>query len=525
MRIFEITDPNELVKLKSKIMQGMNKLDLSDPANEKLLNNLKGVLFGDRLSSSPSDMKDRLSGYQEKILPSGKISQSKTEQDKKKKAEERGKWLDKEIKGLDGIPLEDKYNFNVHVGRNHGINPDIFRKDSQGNLLDTIDKKLKKTQTFQEIKDILWGKKESGQSGMGPGELFIIALTDKAEKSGGANDPDIVIDGTYKVELKMGGIVPFGSGGSNNIIDKLNNDLIDNATKDGIIGHLGNIEYTDSKAGGKGALAPKGVSLVSGWFPQLFDQYKKQNPYRGEQLFNNYFDKLYDGQIPTKIIKSLYINLGTDEAPRILAPAVFRQYQKDKGFDSLCVIDNKFNYVNMTKEQIQSDNFEIPPKIGLTLKMIKGGDTNAVKDGYYVVGIGKNPVVSDNGTESLDDLTTDTEIEQPTKSSKKNSKQQPQQSQLDLFHTPEEQSKIKSSPEFDKKKPNNQLSSKLADPSNPITIAWKQLRPEKQTSAQEEILNLINAGKSDKEIAQQIAQQIEDDIFESQIRRMKQLIG
>lgn len=524
MRIFEVTDPNKIVKLKSKIMRAMNNLDLSDPANQSLLIDLKGLLHRHHIVPhlEKTGLKQRIADYEPKILKSGEISQSKTEQDKKKKAEAVWNWLTKEFKGLEGIELNDKINFMNHLKRGSGINPNIFKKSSSGTLLDQVDSGLRKTKTFQEIRKIMWEKKESGQGGMGPGELFIIALTPGAKKGGGANDPDIVIDGTYKVELKLGGIVPFGSGGSNNIIDKLNNDLITTATEDGIVGHLGNIEYTDSKAGGKGALAPIGVSVESGWFPQLFNRYKEQDPSKGEKLFNNYFDKLYDGQIPTKIIKSLYINLGIPGAERILAPTVFRQYQKDKGFDSLCVIDENFKYVNMTKEDIQSDNFEVPTELGLTLKMIKGGDTNAVKDGYYFVGIGKNPVVSDDGPESLDDLDINPKVEQPKKDSEKDPKKQ----QSPKIDKPEKDPKKQQNPNltYDPENTEGTLSSKLANPLNPITIAWeqlKQLSPKELTSAQEEIVNLIKAGKPDKEIAQEV----EKYVYESQIRRMKQLIG
>jgi hypothetical protein len=510
MRLFEIVDP-EISKLKSKIMRAMDKLDFSNPENEKLLYDLKTVLNRSNISSalSSSGMKDRISNYQQKMLKSGKPSQSKDEQVKKQKAEALWRWFEKELRGLEGIPDQDRINFMVHLKQGHGIDPKIFKEPGNGNILDKINPKLRKTETFQAIKEIMWEKKKAGQGGMGPGELFIIALTSGAKKGGGANDPDIVIDGTYKIELKLGGIVPPGKGGSNNIIDRLNIDLINNATKDGIIGNLGKIGYVDSTASGKKTKAPGGVSVENGWFPELFKQYKQIDPQKAETLFNNYFNNLYSGKISKETIKSLYKKLGTPGAGRTLAPEVFREYQKDKDFDSLCVVDNNFNYVTMTKEQIKSKGFEVPSEVGLTLKLIKGGDTNAVKDGHYVIAIGKDPIVPDTEPESLDDLDINPEVEQPKKPSKKST-------QKDLFTEPEDDLAQKQ----ELASADDQFVQKLQDPNNPLTQAWRNYTGDR-VAAKDELLSLIMAGKSDQELAQDL----ESTVYESELRRMRQLIG
>ena len=506
MRIFEIDNP----KRKRRVLKAISKMDPSNPEYDEIMNYLHNVVLGHHIPKEleKSGIKSRISSYEPKLTKKGKISQSKTEKAKEAKAQAMWDWFEKEITDLRGPSTEDKVMFSKLIQQGKDINPEIFKKSGQGNLVSLIKPELQKNKTFQAMKQIMWDEKKAGQGGMGPGELFIIAFTSGARKGSDTNEPDIKI-GDWKVELKLGGIVPPGGGGSNNIVDKLNVNLIKQAEQDGIY-----VKYKNVKS----KPVPGGVSVEKGWFPELFKQYQTIDKAKAKVLFDEYFDKLYDSRIDKKTIDKLYNNLGTPGAARLLAPEIFRMYQGAKGFDSICIVDKDFNYVNITAKDMEDPGFKIPDKVGLQLKMVKGGDTNAVLDGHYIVAIGKVPEEEEGSGEDAEiEMPTDDEDSidlpnQDTAGKDPKTQTQPPQPKVDPRTEQENQ----------ENEARGKMQEKLRDLNNPITPVYNQLQrdPMARKEIDDIIIDDILKGMSDQEIAAEL-----NDIYvKESLQRFKRLI-
>lgn len=332
-------------KLKSRIKKAIDKMDDSNQEQVQTLNRVKNVIYDSILQSTFKE-----GNIQSRCRP------------------EAYEWFKSKLEAI-SVPLEDKvYLLKLMNDERYLIPEKVFQKNDNGNLLNYVNSKIKNNSAFKEMATSIWRFKIGGQGGMGPGELFLSLFSQNGKEGSGKKGGDVTV-GDWKIELKQGGVVPPGDSGKK-IVDKLNTNLKNIAEKEGFIDQL-NIKTN------RGTDSPN--SLSSGWIPDFFKIYSKKNgEQKSKNIFKTYLIDLY-GDDATSYVDIIFNNLGTSGVERLLAPMILSMYKKSHEWDSICFVDENFKFVNLT-------TFEnIPNELKFSLKLKRGGDTNAVADGYMVV--------------------------------------------------------------------------------------------------------------------------------------------
>jgi len=484
MRIFEITNP----KLKSQIMRAIDNMPDDAPEVDNILQYIKGTLHQDNLDKflEQSDIKYR-------ITDARAYNFFKTSLENLK------------------LPLEQKINMLVLMkDRKNLISKDVFISNNEGSMLEDnggIGEKLKNNKVFQALSSPIWSFTIGGQGGMGPGELFLALFSGgslQANKKGkDAQGGDVNIDG-WAVEVKSGGVVSTHKG-KYVIVDSLNSELKSLASQAGLTEKYPKfaILLNSRKKG-------SGTSFESGWLPLFFKLYTDE---RGEaeslNVFSQYMKRLYEG-ISQDIIADMFENLGSSKATALLAPYIFNECQKAYKWNSVFVAGPNLSYCNLVTFE------ELPSGLRYTVKLKRGQDSNATADGYMVVSYGEEAPTGDQDNQinlSLDD------IKDNTRQLKKGTERYPKKD-INARNKEEPTRNIKAERNRLEAEIDDQFLQKLQDPDNPFTQAWRKYRGDK-VAAKEEMLTLIKAGKTDKELAQDL----ENNIYETEILRIKKLIG
>jgi hypothetical protein len=342
MRIYEFDNS----KLKTRVKNAIDKLDDSDPRQQRVLVHVKNTIFDSVLQSVLAS-----SGLQAKI------------------GNQPFDWF-KNILEVSKVPLEDKVHFVKLLSDPSNLMTDgVLKQNSEGSVLSFLSSKITSNNAFKATSEQIWNYKIGGQGGMGPAELFFIMFARDARKVSSKEGGDVAI-GDWKVELKREGSVSPGSS-SHRVVDRLNKDLLDVAVKEGFIDEV--------FPGYSGGIPP--TSLNGGWLPAFFDAYAKlHGKSASKSKFAEYLGLLY-GDESSAYVDRVFDELGSPTAERALAPMILSMYKKNHAWDSICFVGEGFRMVNL----VTFDN--LPPSMTTSIKLKRGGDTQAVADGYMNVGL------------------------------------------------------------------------------------------------------------------------------------------
>lgn len=479
MRLKEIADP----KLKHKIMRAIDRMPDDAPEVDKILQYIKGTLHQGNLDKffSESGIESRLNDPRAYTFFKDSVTNLKSS-------------LEEKINML--VLMKDPKNL---------ITNDVFTENNTGNILDHIGDRLKSNRVFQALATPVWKFTIGGQGGMGPGELFVALFSGGSlqpnKKGKDAPGGDVNING-LAVELKSGGVVSPHKG-KYVVVDSLNDNIKSKADKLGLTKKYPELAALLAKKG-KGS----GTNFEGGWLPLFFKLYAKE---KGEPealaLFTNYLKKIY-ASIPDGVIHEMFNRLGNG-ATELLVPTIFSMCKAAYKWDSIFVAGPNLDYCNLV-----TFDEGFPPGLNYKVKLKRGKDSNGTADGYMVVSYGE-PVPADDDSKDDDVVTVDVK---PEKTSKKSPTKKP--ANPDLFSEPATDQKDDMAQKQAEASADDQFVQKLQDPNNPLTQAWRKYTGDR-VAAKDEILNLIMAGKSDQELAQDL----ENTIYESEIRRMRQLIS
>lgn len=465
MRIFEIDS-----RIKARIKKAIDKLDDSNPEDMKMLDYLKNNLFTKNLHSTldTSDLHARVRGpaYE---------------------------WFVSKLETLK-VPLEHKVHLlKLMADPSNLIPASTFQNNLSGNILSYLGSRIKNNLAFKELVEPAWRFKIGGQGGMGPGEMFLILFSENGKEGSTKKGGDLEVGGGWTVELKNGGVIPPGDTGKR-IVDSLNKNLLDIARTEGFFNQL-NLK--------------SGPNFDGGWIPEFFKTYASiKGDAASKAEFSKYLNSLYEG-IPPALVAQAYDNLGNPGTAKIIAPYIFEMYQKSHGWNSICLVDNDFKFINLVSFNT------LPPEVKVTIKLKRGkgdvddiqagGDTNAVADGYALVGMGKAQVEKAAPT---------AKIKAPKDAEKKQKTLNPE-----LFSEPATAPAPAPKPAATVPSP-ARFKDTMKDPNNPITMALRSVSPKQKTWATERIQDMMNAGSSDEEIAAEIS----NDMYQESLTRLKTLI-
>ena len=442
MLIYEID-----AKLKHKIKSAIDKID-----DDAVLNHVKSTVYDavlqDTLKSSPIEEKIGAIPY---VWFKHRLEASKT-------------------------PLESKVHFVKLLSEPKNLlNGHLFHKNVQGNIVDHLSPKFKNNETFQDMALPIWRYKIGGQGGMGPAEMFFILFSDDATKVNSKEGGDVKF-GEWKVELKKEGSVSPGSS-NHRVVDSLNAHLIEIAKKEGI--------WDEIVPEGTQGTPP--VGLNGGWFPDFFKAYAhKFSKHKSKELFGDYLRKLY-GDGTEHYLDRVYNALGTPNGERELGPMIIKKYQEIHKWDSICFVDDGFKFVNMS-------SFEHMPELLTTsIKLKRGGDTQAVADGYMNVGIAKEK----KGGRGK-------KVSTPTTAPKSKKGNTTLDTQF-----PDELANANTDTVDDMPV---DINMELDNPDSPISKVIATLPPEQVQSAQDMAQQLLDNGETPEEIAKKISSPVTEEI-------------
>lgn len=476
MRIFEITNP----KLKSKIMRAIDNLSDDDPLVPSILQHVKGTLYQGNLEKFLEE-----SGIKERLGDNKAYAFFKTS-----------------LANLQAS-LEEKINLLVLMKNPANLmKKTIFMSNTSGNILDQTDgigEKIKNNKVFQALAGPIWQFTIGGQGGMGPGELFLALFSGGSlqpnKRGKDAEGGDVNVDGLV-IEIKSGGVVSPKKG-KHVVVDRLNDNLKTKAKQLELGKKYPDFEILMSKKG-KGS----GTNFEGGWLPLFFQLYANEvGETAALELFTHYLKTLYP-PIPDDVIHQMFKKLGNG-ATELLAPVIFKMCQADYKWHSIFVAGPNLDFCNL----IDFDQ-ALPPGLNYKISLKRGQDSNATADGYMVVSYGE-PVPASDGNEDNEVVTVS--VKKST-SAKNKREAEANQRKADAIKRKENAATLIDA--------DNQFLEKLKDPSNPLTQSWRKYTGDK-VAAKDEVLNLIAAGKSDQELAQDL----ENTIYEHEIRRMKQLFS
>jgi hypothetical protein len=351
----------------------------------------------------------------------------------------------------------------------------------------------------------LWKYKIGGQGGMGPGELFMSLFSKNGKEGEGKKGGDVTV-GSWKIELKQGGVVPPGDTKNTGLVDKLNKNLLDIAKKENFSDRL------DLKSSA-GKDNPNNLS--SGWIPQFFKTYTElHDESSSKKILTKYLTDLY-GSSARAYADLTFDNLGKPGAERVLAPMILDMYKDSHEWDSICFVDENFKFINLV-------TFEnIPNDLKFSLKLKRGGDTNAVADGYMVVGFNNDKKQSSTkNNKKIDNKST-------IQTSKKNdgdvkNKNIPSDNKKIQPPVPEKTAKQQAKDQVRDSKINDMINLIKTEPSNPLSVAIKKTIGMNPTINQLEIIgDVIDDMESGVSVDQIIADRSgPENFYESSMQLM-----
>jgi hypothetical protein len=481
MNMFEIATP----KLKKRVLKALDNIE-DDAVLKKILHQMKGDIFGGNLKKAleNSGIKDKFTSGHQKAY----------------------QWLSREIEHTEA-PLEDKVHLvKLLADQSNLIKPEVFTSPTTGrSILDSLSPKIKNNKVFKDIIGPLIMFGMAGPTGMGPGEAAMIVLTAGAKENTDKKGGDFSI-GDWKVEIKMGGAVPPGDSGQK-VGDQEIKKLLDIAEKHGI---------SEEEIGYKrGALNP---SFERGWLPALFQAYAgKEGEDKSRELLGKYLKVIYP-PIDDGLVSTVYAGLGQPGNNKVLMPLIYNMYKKSHMWDSMCFIDkDTLEYANTLEAS------DIPETAGVSYKLRQGGDTYAVASGAFMLYLKPDPNAEEGGD------VPNIELNPPKKKNKKTKVDPRQQDLFDPVGLQKKADKVKQDLSIEQ-----QRAEILKDPSNPITQAYsniinslpKDLDPAERTAELDLFLSTIGDGLINGLDPKAIAKTLMDqNIYESQLRRLKQLIA
>lgn len=445
MRLFEFD-------LKSRVKRAIDKLDDQDPLLIHIKNAIFDNVFQEHFEKANLNEKARTNAIQ---------------------------WFKGTLEAL-RVPLEEKIKLlKLLTDSSNLIQTHIFAENNQGNLFSLVGQKIQNNQAYHAIKESLWNFKIGGQGGMGPGELFMILLCDSGKEAKG-NKSDITVGSDWDIEVKQGGVIPPGDSGKR-IVDSLNSDLLDTAETNGFKQLLD----TSSK-----------TSFSTGWIPQFFTIYaEKVGEDQSKKKLTEYLTNLYNEEAAA-YTDMLYAALGTEDAAKAIAPLIFKMYKLSHQWNSICILDDSSNFINLVDFQNLPDSMSYTIVLkrgkGQVDDIQAGGDTNATADGYLLTSFKK------------------TKKERTTTSSRQRQRpiEQPK---------PVDPTVIKRNVEVNSA--DDRFIEILKDPTNPITLAWRNKDPAvNAVELKDTIIELLIDGEEEQDIADMIAS---GDLYESWIRLFK----
>lgn len=480
MKITEVIQESES-KLKSRVKRAIDKLDDSDVEQIQTLNHVKNVIYDSVLQKTFNE-----SNIKSRCRPVAY------------------EWFKAALERI-GVPLEDKVYLVKLMGDERYLIPEeTYQKNTNGNLLNHLNNKIRTNSAFKELASPLWKYKIGGQGGMGPGELFMSLFSKNAKEGEGKKGGDVTV-GSWKMELKQGGVVPPGDTKNTGLVDKLNKNLLDIAKKENFLDRLD----VKSSAG-----KDNPNSLSSGWIPQFFKTYTElHDESSSKKILTKYLTDLYGSSART-YVESTFDNLGKPGVERVLAPMILDMYKNSHGWDSICFVDENFKFINLV-------TFEnIPKDLNFSLKLKRGGDTNAVADGYMVVGFNNDKKqLSTKNNKKIDNKST-AQTSKKNDGDVKNKKVQPS--------VPEKTVKQQEKDQIRNSKINEILNLIKSEPNNELSIAIKKTIGMNPTISQLEIVgDIVDDMKSGASIDQIIADRSGPESFyesSKQLMKIKRLL-
>lgn len=326
--------------------------------------------------------------------------------------------------------LEDDDNLN---------SGDCFNVNFKGNLKDLVAPKLLNHKTFVALMNTLVNNKAKG---IGVGELILPLLIADWKYS---NESDGLFRGEKK-ELKMNGASLKPSKAKD--------------TAKGLIDSLNDTYFGGFKPGGLRS-HKKHVNFI-----------KKYSLQEQTQRYTDYFSQLYPNNDTKNLVKQLLKNINDVHAWQTeLGKHVMHYYRNLDKWTSLVIIDPEtLDMVNVA--DIDSINTPNNIQLKFTPKMSRGGDSQAVPDGYVNVEM----IVQEKNI--LDLLFETVTPEQRLEEVKEKQK---------VIHA------------------ENQFVTFLTDPKDPLTQAYRKVPTDEKVDARDFIIDkLVEKRHSNVEIAMQV---------------------
>lgn len=346
------------------------------------------------------------------------------------------------------------------------ISEKIFQTSFESSIDGIMPERIKNNPVFQSIKDIIFFNDSFRGKGIGPGE-FALALF--GEKGNIVDDKGDVVIGSVGIEIKdgAGGSIKTGSANSFRAADKLRDWM------------------------GKQVGVPLDRKNKLYWNkPSAFsDAFNELEPAKRLSLALEYVKQLYpeiDSSDQSNLAQGLAKHAGSPDVTKFFGEALLNSYKNQDKWDSILFITKSGLMVNLVNAS------DAIGKVDFGLAGVnRDGDTQALPDGYI-----NGFIIKSKGTKRRN-----SSIKKPTEPKFKiKTAKQTQQSAS--------QPQLPPSPSDDLRKNNdaeNRFLAALTEPSNPITGVWKKISSQYKADAKDYAIELVLSGKTDPEIAQDLA--------------------
>jgi hypothetical protein len=363
-----------------------------------------------------------------------------------------------------GGTLRSKIELLYYITKNSNAIPgSLFKSTFSATIDEIVPDRIGRNSAFQNIKNSIFFDDSFRGKGIGPGEFALSLLGEAGDiiDDGG----DITIGGVG-IELKDGGggSIKTGSPSSFRRADDLRSWL---GQQVGIALDRNNKLYLDKPS-------------------EFSEAFMRLDPTKRNSISLEYIQGLYpnlDATDQQDIAHGMANNIGTSVVATYFGKAILNSYKKQDEWDTILFIAKNGKMVNLASiDDANMINFKLA---GIN----RDGDTQALPDGYI------------NGSifRSVDPATG-----KPVRKSKSTSTKTTIQKQPVIDPNRDKIVAMQNSAD-------DTFVNYLKDPMNPLSVAWKAIKPQHKADAKDYILDLIVDGRTDQEIAADL----NNDLFES----------
>ena len=376
-----------------------------------------------------------------------------------------------------GGTLRSKIELLYYIAKNSNPIPgSLFKSTFTATIDEIVPDVIRQNSAFQSIKNNIFFDDSFRGKGIGPGEFALALLGEQGDIIDGAGDITI---GGIGIELKDGGggSIKTGSPSSFRQADALRSWI---GQQVGVVLDRNNKLYLDKPS-------------------EFSEAFMRLDPAKRYSISLEYIQRLYpnlDSTDQQYIAHGMADNLGTSVVSTYFGKALLNGYKKQDKWDTILFIAKNGKMVNLASiDDANMINFKLA---GIN----RDGDTQALPDGYI------------NGSifRSVDPI-TGARVRKAKNVSAKTTPQKPnQQPAVD----PNKAKVVAMLNNAD-----DTFVNYLKDPMNPLSVAWKAIKPQHKTDAKDYILDLIIDGKTDREIAAEL----NNDLFENRNLTREDIIG